>query len=96
MKTFHAAVNHIPEGRNVLVRIKELGNSSPTLKLPKELFGEVAPQKHESFLLEVEGLAQMGNYLIATGNCKIAQRELEAAKPFDVDAYMASLNDGPF
>ena len=99
MKKFRAAVNFVPAtGNNVLCRIKELGNSSPSIRMNKALFGDIAPSQHESFIFEVEGLAQSGAYLIPTGACKIVTREAADATPFDVDAYLANLanDDLPF
>lgn len=99
MKKFRAAVNFVPEtGNNVLIRIKELGNKAPSMRVNKSLFGEIPPTQHESFVLEMEGVAQLGNYLIPTGACKIITREMEGATAFDVDAYMEALlkEDAPF
>ena len=85
MKVFHAAVNHVSEtSSNVLARIKELGNNSPSIRLPKKLFGEATPCQREGFVIEMEGLAQVGQYLIPTGSCKVLSREVGEAIPFDV------------
>lgn len=101
MKQFHAAVNHVSAtSSNILCRLKELGNNSPSIRIPAKLFGTVLPAKHEAFTVEMDGLAQVGEFLIPTGNCRIMSREINAenAVPFDVDAYLASLTeeDGPF
>ena len=95
MKTFHAAVNHVSDtSSNILARLKELGNNSPSIRIPKRLFGDVPPAKHEAFVVEMDGLAQVDGFLIPTGSCKVITRETPAeAVPFDVDAYMASLTD---
>lgn len=99
MKKFRAAVNFVPEtGNNVLIRIKELGNKAPSMRVNRSIFKDVPPTQHESFIIEMEGVAQLGNYLIPTGACKIIDREVSGAVEFDVDAYMESLlkEDAPF
>lgn len=92
-RKLHCAVNFIPEtGRNILVRVKELGTNSPTMKLDRSVFGDTPPTQHESFVAEVGDLLKQGNYLVPA-SCKVLDRELADAEPFDVDAYMAALTD---
>ena len=93
IKKVHCAVNHVGDGVNILVRIKELGTNSPSFKMPLKAFGEQAPVKGENFLAEIDNstLFQQGQYLQG-GNAKVISRDGGAeVKPFDMDAYMADL-----
>lgn len=94
---YHAAINFVPEdGKVVLARIKELGNTGLTVKLDRSIFGEIPPAKHESFLIDAPTLLQVGNYLVAP-NAKVVSRELGEAKVFDVKAAIeAAKNEAPF
>lgn len=91
---YHAAINFVPEdGKVVLARIKELGNTGLTVKLDRSIFGEIPPAKHEAFLIDAPTLLQVGNYLVAP-NAKVVSRELGEAKVFDVKAAIeAAKND---
>lgn len=94
---YHAAINFVPEdGKVVLARIKELGNTGLTVKLDRSIFGEIPPAKHEAFLIDAPTLLQVGNYLVAP-NAKVVSRELGEAKVFDVQAAIAAAKEeAPF
>jgi hypothetical protein len=90
--TFHCAVNFVPKGDNVLVRIKELGKDSLTMKMSKAIFGDKAPSQHENFTAEIDMAAvyQSGSYLQG-GNAKMVARDGGGTAPFDMRGYMANL-----
>jgi hypothetical protein len=89
MKRFHCAVNFV-SNNNVLVRVKELGNSAPSMKVNCKAWGDSVPVKGENFLAEIsDECLQVGNYLIPS-NFKVVEREFsEPPKPFNLAGAIA-------
>ena len=80
------------DGVNILCRIKELGNKSPTMKIPRSVFGETVVEKYDNFLLTTKGaIVQRGQYLQCS-NCMVSDIVKETAVEFDVDGFLAKLD----